>query len=566
MARRICLLAVAAALVVLLLTAHLRWQLEITRSQLVQAQRHAHELERKALAAQGETQQKVEATIASAEALPRTSLQARWDWFSMVKEMIQPFSQITPEMLDAAVRTCFDNGTMYCMRAQVVSGNLYITDYRAIFFDRWYAPARVMALLDVLRWHEVPDVDIVVAAVDEPRVKMSIDELHWTRTVQAYPGATTDAKGRRVVKLPPPLFSSTINRASHDLPWPDFSFYTPRKSHKLRTPPWSILHGKMLEESARVRWEDKIELAMHTGNVGSPYRKKLAAVAEANPEAVLVNELFIGDHGKITQTCKQLNLHTTGGYQKHKCYMTFEDQCSYKYLLNSASIGYANKFKYLLLCGSVVIYVQEGMAHKEFYEYGLVAGVHYVTARTAKEVPGLVRYLKANDAYARSVAAAGRERMAALDVKAIAAFNAELLGQYAKRQRFTVKPLKGAVRIECEDDLWRHYARDVYFMRHFIVEDNSTCIHKISGPFKAPGYGGAYNGSKVRCVAAHDQRRGAQPLMCSPGAVVEEDQNPGERFKHRIISTTRPVQPGTSYASFDEFPVAGNDGIPWRTL
>jgi hypothetical protein len=44
--------------------------------------------------------------------------------------------------------------------------------------------------------------------------------------------------------------------------------------------------------------------------------------------------------------------------------MTFEEQCSYKYLLNSASIGYANKFKYLLLCGSVVIYVRDGMAHK----------------------------------------------------------------------------------------------------------------------------------------------------------------------------------------------------------
>ena len=31
--------------------------------------------------------------------------------------------------------------------------------------------------------------------------------------------------------------------------------------------------------------------------------------------------------------------------------MTFEEQCGYKYLLNSASIGYANKFKSLLLCG-----------------------------------------------------------------------------------------------------------------------------------------------------------------------------------------------------------------------
>jgi hypothetical protein len=294
---------------------------------------------------------------------------------------------------------------------------------------------------------------------------------------------------------------------------------------------------------------------------------------------------------------------------------TFEDQCSYKYLLNSASIGYANKFKcassgcpgsamlssccglsvvypvaprpqlalpplrarlahrglvlrssarrYLLLCGSVVIYVQDGMVNKEFYEYGLLAGVHYVTAPTAADVPGVVRHLRSHDSYARSVAYAGRARIAALDVRAIAAFNAELFRQYAVKQRFRVTPLPGAVRIECEDDLWRHYARDPGFLRHYLVQDNDTCIHKISGPFRAPGYGGAYNGSKVRCIAAHDQRPGAQPMMCSPGTVVEEDQNPGEKFKHKIIQTTRTVQPGTSYASYSEFPKVGNDGIRW---
>ena len=39
----------------------------------------------------------------------------------------------------------------------------------------------------------------------------------------------------------------------------------------------------------------------------------------------------------------------------------FEPWREQKYLLNSASIGYANKFKSLLLCGSVVIYVREGI-------------------------------------------------------------------------------------------------------------------------------------------------------------------------------------------------------------
>ena len=73
----------------------------------------------------------------------------------------------------------------------------------------------------------------------------------------------------------------------------------------------------------------------------------------------------------------------------------------YKYLLNSASIGYANKFKYLLLCGSVVIYVGDGMTHKEFYEYGLLPGVHYVYAATAADVPATVRYLQERRVRAR---------------------------------------------------------------------------------------------------------------------------------------------------------------------
>ena len=87
---------------------------------------------------------------------------------------------------------------------------------------------------------------------------------------------------------------------------------------------------------------------MHTGNVGSAYRKRLARAAEQNPDTMLVNELFIGDHGRIKQTCHQLGRERVGGYQKHQCYMTFTEQCSYKYLINSASIGYANKFKYCL--------------------------------------------------------------------------------------------------------------------------------------------------------------------------------------------------------------------------
>lgn len=56
-----------------------------------------------------------------------------------------------------------------------------------------------------------------------------------------------------------------------------------------------------------------------------------------------------------------------------------------------------------------------------------------------------------------------------------------------------------------------------WFQDKFITEDNSTCIRPIppATTLRAPGWGGAYNGSKPRCVASHDLRAFAQPTACA---------------------------------------------------
>ena len=433
----------------------------------------------------------------------------RWDWKSIAIDVTQPYPTIKTENLESAVAACNDNGTMYCQRAQIYNGQLYITDYRAIFFDRKYAPSRIMPLLETLRQHpDLPDIDIVISGNDEPRfASIPGNQFSWSKMCAKWPGESG--------KLPPVTFSNTVNRGAFDLPWPDFAWFFPRKPHKLRTPPWSILHEQLIEAGGRASWEEKMEFAMHTGNVGSLQRKKLAQVAQEHPGEVLVNEVFIGDHSK-NKRCSSVGLHDKGGFQQHKCFMKFEDQCKYKYLLNTASVGYANKFKSLLLCGSVVLYVREGMRHKEFYELGLLPGVHYVAVDTPEDVPATVKWLRENDNYARAVAVAGRERMKSLDVSTLTNFMSEVFRQYAKKQSFTVKPQPGAVRINCEDDLWRHYSIYPGFFKEFGMQDNSTCIKPpIPGTrLEPPGWGGAYIGSKPRCVAGHDLLPRAQPHAC----------------------------------------------------
>eukprot|EP00965_Chrysotila_dentata_P157430 5200907-Pleurochrysis_carterae.AAC.1 len=173
--------------------------------------------------------------------------------------------------------------------------------------DRHYAPARILPLLETLRRHpHLPDIDIVVAANDEPRVPFAPGEKRaWQRGCTRWPGTTSGT-------MPPAIFSSTVNRGTLDLPWVDFAWFFPTRPHKLRTPRWSVLHPQLVAAGAKVKWESKVELAMHTGNVGSWTRKQLAKVANVSQDTMLVNELFIGDHGKIRKTCEEIGRHTKG--------------------------------------------------------------------------------------------------------------------------------------------------------------------------------------------------------------------------------------------------------------
>ena len=148
-----------------------------------------------------------------------------WDWKAIVTEFLRPWPAIMHNQIDSAVKAC-NGSSMYCQRFQVYKGTLYLTDHAAIFFDRHYAPARVLPLLETLRLHpDLPDLDLVVAAVDEPRIhSLPGDLTAWTRACKRWPGGGFS-------KLPPPLFSSTTNRNTFDLPWLDFAFFMPKAPH-----------------------------------------------------------------------------------------------------------------------------------------------------------------------------------------------------------------------------------------------------------------------------------------------------------------------------------------------
>lgn len=107
----------------------------------------------------------------------------RWSWTGLVMNTLRPFERlnggITLRGLRLAEQKC--KISTWCHRAQVINGRLYVTDIRAIFFDRHYAMARVMPLLLAMKRFPVPDLDAVFSGTDYPIMEIPRDAAHMGR-------------------------------------------------------------------------------------------------------------------------------------------------------------------------------------------------------------------------------------------------------------------------------------------------------------------------------------------------------------------------------------------------
>ena len=403
----------------------------------------------------------------------------------------------------------------WCHRAQIIDGRLYITDIRSIFFDRHYAMARIMPILLTLKEHKLPDIDAVFSGTDYPIMEIPRAAAHMKRMY-----------GRN--QPIPPIFAPTANSATHDIPWPDFSFFPPRSRcgknciHPLKTPRWQSAHPDLLQFGRKLKWDEKISRAHFTGNMKtSPNRRAIYNQAEQHPELLFVNEVYIKTSPPNCFEINEPNV-TQGGVLANKCGLNFENMCRYKYLLNVGSNGYANKLKYLFLCGSVVIWVRKDSLNHEFFERHFVPGIHYAPADTVDDVPDLIRRLQADDAYAQRIAAAGQERMAQMDTQEVTNYCAHMLRGYAQLQKFKPQRDPRSWEVNCEDDLIRHYDRDGMLLRRYLTEDNSTCLHRPTpgSEIQPPGWGGAYRGTHPPCLSSHDLSSKDEVGVCTKGTVM----------------------------------------------
>ena len=163
--------------------------------------------------------------------------------------------------------------------------------------------------------------------------------------------------------------------------------------------------------------------------------------------------------------------------------------------------------------------ITNGLRPAELRKTAAKGSSDLLAVETVEEVPNMIRRLQADPAYARAIAKAGQERMAAMDTDEVAHYCYEMLKVYAASQRFVPKRDPRSWEVNCEDDLVRHYDRGTMLQERYLVEDNSSCLRPPApgAPLHAPGWGGDYAGTHPPCLASHDLSAPAEVGVCTKG-------------------------------------------------
>jgi hypothetical protein len=121
-------------------------------------------------------------------------------------------------------------------------------------------------------------------------------------------------------------------------------------------------------------------------------------------------------------------------------YKTLEEHCNYKYLLHQEGVSYSSRIKYLLLCGSPVIYPI--IDDWEEYWYHLLqndTNIIFIKANgTEKMLENTINYLKQHEDKAKNIGQRGQQLVLHyLSEQAITCYWWKLIHEYAKLFEYT---------------------------------------------------------------------------------------------------------------------------------
>jgi len=315
-----------------------------------------------------------------------------------IKEDLYQFQTITKQMLDKA-RNVATRPVTYIN----YEGKLYRSNEDCLF------PARCDGVEHFLLKlvSDLPNFEIVVNNNDWPFVK------------------------KHFHSEPVPLFSFSKTKEYTDIFYPAWTFWAggPAISkYPTGLGRWDKIRKILLLEHQKWPWDQKIEKGFFRGSRTSSERDPLVLLSRANPELI---------DAAYTKNQAWKSKEDTLGIDPAP-EVSLEDHCKFKYLFNFRGVAASFRFKHLFMCGSLVLHV--GSDWLEFFYPALKPWIHYVPVQSQDEIEDLMKFLKAHDDIAESIAAEGQKFIRNhLRMKDVENYWRELLTQYSSKLSF--KPI-----------------------------------------------------------------------------------------------------------------------------
>ena len=332
-----------------------------------------------------------------------------------------------------AYRIQVANGTMFAL--MVVPCGRRVGDLRSLHLLR-----------QLLELHEIaplPEVDFVFATGDHARIPLELARPD---------GGCLPVFSHAYEGTPP---------RCQNIPLPDYSF-DPVGFASRWTEHWEVMRVRMLAAATANPWTGRMDTALFAGTLWQGSRQQGKSLASDPHLGLNFSMRKWGQRGgtvPLEEHCRHKYLvHflglANGAADTHPPTTPASLHSPSVWALRSS--GYSNRLKYLLLCGSTVIYVGIGAAKAiphEFYEAILTPGTHFAYAETASDLPAVMARLRSDEALARRIAQTGQAAMRRLDWATVKGYTRYVLNVMSSRQRARTGPASGMNRIGSLSDL-----------------------------------------------------------------------------------------------------------------
>ncbi|CAF1010659.1 unnamed protein product [Adineta steineri] len=259
------------------------------------------------------------------------------DLFSRIHKDLQPFKNRTILLKDIEN---ISNSCLGCHHIQIIQNKLYIVPRSTV--SNYETRSRSVKLLIkhmMDTFSDIPDLDLFFHVGDAVELPKELNDVLFNVPIFAFTKSNTTRRGLRPDALVlMPCFTLWG--------WPE-----------VRAGRWSKVFQSILNASRQIEYEKRIPKLFWRG-------------ADTWKRTWYINTAKQYSNTTDIETMNWVRIIVGLSLSVSSTYTTLEQHCNYKHLLHLEGNTYSSRLKYLLLCGSSVVY--DPIEHYEEYWYHLL--------------------------------------------------------------------------------------------------------------------------------------------------------------------------------------------------